>query len=132
MTAPPSSFQQAGAGGDMSSMGSMLRAPPSSVRRAMFGSTVVCAADDQQQQQLDYSAYHCREGHGGSHCSPQDIMEGTNAMNTLDDDSGYSTLAQLMNGPGTRYDAAVENLTGNGCPDPSAHVDFEQQQQQQQ
>lgn len=68
---------------------------------------------------ISYPSSKCWEGHGGSHCSQGDILEGANKMNNFDDTDGNSILVNLVN-PHGPYHAAPENIVGS-CPDPSAH-----------
>lgn len=72
-----------------------------------------------ENNKINYPSSKCWEGHGGSHCSQGDILEGANKMNNFDDDSGDSILVKLVD-PSGPYHAAPDNIVG-GCPDPSAH-----------
>ena len=59
--------------------------------------------------------------HGGSHCSPGDIMSGANAMNNIDDAGDIPGAAgACLFGGDAPYHAAPENIVGP-CPNPEAH-----------
>jgi hypothetical protein len=68
-----------------------------------------------------YPASTCHEGHGGSHCSPGDIMSGANGMNNIEDAGDVpGAAAGCLFGGDSAYHAAPENIVGP-CPNPEAH-----------
>ena len=66
-----------------------------------------------------YPSSTCHEGHGGSHCSPGDIMSGANGMNNIED-AGDGAAGACLFGGDSAYHAAPENIVGP-CPNPEAH-----------